>query len=258
MPPPEHLEPAKRDPKRLRRTAFALVGIMILGGILVLTAYEKFADTKVDDTRPAIIHRITKERDLRVIRQDGQTADLFDLRGKVVAIHVLDSTSPATSGISNRVMHRLSEKHAANPDFALVTLVVNPLPAEHAATNLKSIASQHAIELPQWWLATNEPKTLHKFIKNELKATTFPHPSDAGWQFDTSIYLLDKQGHLRRAVIPQKNGGTPYVSPFDFDQAANWDNQGTKTGTGKSNVEQLEIILTETIDTLLAESATTP
>jgi uncharacterized membrane protein YebE (DUF533 family) len=43
---PANLEPALRDPRKLRRTAWILVGIMIAGGSLVYTAYEKWAASK--------------------------------------------------------------------------------------------------------------------------------------------------------------------------------------------------------------------
>ena len=72
---------------------------------------------------------------------------------------------------------------------------------------------------------------MHKFIKNELKATDFPHESNGKWIYDSSIVLIDKNGHIRRAVMPQKRGGAPYIAPFDFEQAAGWDAKGVKTGT---------------------------
>jgi hypothetical protein len=60
-------------------------------------------------------------------------------------------------------------------------------------------------------------------------------------------------GHVRRAVVPQKVGGPPFIATFDFAQAAEWDLKGTKTGTDRSNVEELELLLNHTIDKLLAE-----
>jgi len=88
---PQDLEPAVRDPKKLRRTAWILVGMMILGGWLIFAAYNKWASQRAGDDRPSIVHRIQPERSLRVVRQDGKTADLMDLRGKVFAIHVAGS-----------------------------------------------------------------------------------------------------------------------------------------------------------------------
>ena len=114
------------------------------------------------------------------------------------------------------------------------------------------------MKLPQWWVGGNEAATLHKFIKNELKATLYPNESKGKWEYDSSIVLIDKNGHIRRAVVPQKRGGPPFIATFDFEQAAAWDAKGAKTGTEHSNVGQLEILLNQTIDKLLAEPFKTP
>ena len=254
MPLPDpSLEPAIRDPKKLRNTAFVLVGIMLLGGWLVLKAYEKWSVGQAKDDRPAVIYRITPERDLRMLRQDGKTADLADLRGKVIAINVFSLRDPEIAARSMAVMKRLAESRAADADFHLVSLVIDPLPAEKLLATLTETAATHGMKLPQWWLGGNEPKTLHKFIKNELKATTYPNEKTGKWDYDAAIVLIDKNGHIRRAVVPQKQGGPPFIATFDFEQAAAWDAKGAKTGTANTNAEELEVLLNQTIDKLLAE-----
>ena len=169
MPLPDpSLEPAVRDPKKLRNTAFVLVGIMVLGGWLVLKAYEGWSVSQANDDRPAVIYRITPERDLRMLRQDGKTVDLVELRGKVIAVNVFSLRDPELAARSMAVMRRLAESRAANPDFHLVSLVIDPLPAEKLLATLTETATTHGMKLPQWWLGGNEPKTLHKFIKNRM------------------------------------------------------------------------------------------
>jgi cytochrome oxidase Cu insertion factor (SCO1/SenC/PrrC family) len=251
---PADLEPAVRDPRKLRRTAWILVAIMVLGGWLVLKAYETWATRQAGDDRPAHIHQIRKERDLRVIRQDGKTADLFDLRGKVWVVHTLALGDPGSSRLSQAVMERLAAQYADQADFALVSLVLDPPPAEQLVATLASHAQDHGMRLPQWWLAANEAATTHKFVKTELRANVFPHQKDGGWIHDSAIVLIDRSGHVRRAVVPQQRGGQPYVATFDFEQAARWDAEGKKTGTDRSNGEELELLLTKTIDALLVES----
>ena len=253
MPLPDDFEPAVRDPKKLARTAWTLIAIMLLGGWLILKSYEKWAVKQSADDRPSIVHRIQQERSLRMVRQDGKTADLFDLRGHVFAINVVSLKNPEASARSLAVMKRLAEKYADNADFNLVTLAVDPMPAEEIVSELAKAAATDGMKLPQWWLGGNEPATLHTFIKNELKATMPPKLVDGKWTFDPTIVLIDKNGHLRRAVVPQKQGGPPFVATFDFDQAAKWDDEGKKTGTDLSNEAQLEALLGKTIDRLLDE-----
>lgn len=253
---PADLEPAVRDPKKLRRTAWTLVAIMLLGGWLILRAYNTWAARQALDDRPALVHRIQKERDLRMMRQDGKLADLFDLRGKVLVMNAFSIRDPQAAQRSLAVMKRLAEQRRGQQDFHLVSLVIDPLPAESLAATLAETAAARSIDLPQWWLGSNEPATLHKFIKNELKATIYPNESDEKWNYDPSIVLIDRNGHIRRAVVPKTRDGKPArpeVVAFDFDQAAQWDLDGLQSGTERSNEEELEILLSKTIDTLLAE-----
>jgi hypothetical protein len=251
--PDPSLEPAIRDPKQLRKTAFILLGIMLLGGCLVLKAYEKWSITQSKDDRPAVIYRITKERDLRMLRQDGKEADLADLRGNVIAVNVMSLRDFQAAELSTGVMKRLAEKNTVTGHFHLVSLVIDPLPVEKLSVTLRETASAQGMELPQWWLGSNEPKTLHKFIKNELKSNIYPHETAGKWEYDSSIVLIDKNGHVRRAVVPQKQGGPPFIATFDFAQAASWDAKGVKTGTDRSNLDELEFLLNQTIEKLLIE-----
>ncbi len=254
MPLPDpNLEPAIRDPRKLRNTAFVLVAIMILGGWLVLKSYDRWSVQQAPDERPAIIYRITPERDLRMLRQDGKIVDVVNLRGKVIALNVTSLRDPQAAELSTAVMKRLAQSRAETKDFNLITLVVDPLPSEKLLVSLTETSAANGMTLPQWWLGGNEPKTLHKFIKNELKATIYPNELKGKWEYDSSIVLIDKNGHIRRAVVPQKRGGPPFIATFDFAQAAAWDAKGAKTGTEHNNLDQLEILLNHTIDKLLAE-----
>lgn len=252
-PPPLNLEPAERDPVKLRNTALVLVAIILLGGTLILTAYNQWSKSQSRDDRPAVIYRITPERDLRMLRQDGTTAELVQLRNKVTAINVISLRDPAAATQSMEVMRRLAKNRSSQQDFAMISLVVDPIDSASLKQTLASSADSLGIHLPQWWLGSNEPKTLHKFIKNELKAHTYPHEAEGKWHYDSSIVLVDKNGHIRRAVVPQQQGGPPFIATFDFEQAASWDARGVKTGTDRNNVEQLEILLNHTIDKLLLE-----
>lgn len=247
-------EPAVRDEKRLRRTAWVLVGVMLLGGTLVTAAYNKWAREKAKDTRPAVVHRIQKEHGLRMIRQDGRQAEFFDLRGNVVAVQVISLQHPETARRGFDVMTRLSQKYRDRPDFKLLTLVIDSIPPAETAATLAKAAESLSVQLPQWWLGTNEHPTIDKFIKNQLKTSVYPIEENGRWTFDTSVILIDRNGHLRRAVVPQKRGGQPYIANFDFDQAAEWDAKGVKTGTSNNNVEEMEKLLQGTIGLLLAES----
>jgi hypothetical protein len=154
-------------------------------------------------------------------------------------------------------MKRLAQQRAGEKDFHLVTLVIDPVPAEALRDTLAKAAETHGMKLPQWWMGGNEPGTLHKFIKNELKAAVYPNETNGMWNYDPAIVLIDRNGHIRRAVVAKTRNGKPAqpeVVGFDFDQAAKWDADGMKSGTDRSNEAELEILLEKTIDALLAET----
>jgi hypothetical protein len=254
MPLPDpSLEPAVRDPKKLRNTALVLVGIMILGGSLVTLAYSQWTESQAKNDRPAVINRITPERDLRMNRQDGKTVDLVGDRHHVIAVNVLSLRNPEAARLSMEAMQRLAASRPGRDDFELVTLVLDPAPAEKLVPELKAAAEKYHATLPRWTFASNEPRTLHKFIYNQLKSNIYPIETGGVWKYDASIVLIDRDGNIRHAVVPQKRGGQPYVATFDFEQAAGWDEQGVLTRSDKSNVELLETLLNATIDKLLTE-----
>jgi cytochrome oxidase Cu insertion factor (SCO1/SenC/PrrC family) len=240
-------------------TALILVVIMIVGAVAILGAYRSYNKKHSTNDRPAMnSNRLTPEKDLPLVRQDGGRAALLDLSGKVILIHVVSSSQPETSARTNGVMKRMAEQYAANDDVALVSLVVDPGPPETALESLTAAASALGASLPKWWVGTNQQELLHKYVKKEFKASVFPHQEDGKWVFDTSVVLLDRNGIIRQPVVPQKRGGSPYVGPFDFDQAAVWDERGIKTGTDRSNAGELEALLTKTIDILLTEPVQKP
>lgn len=256
---PIQLEPVTPDPRKLWTTALVLVGIMVVGAVAILGAYRNYVKKQSSNERPAMnINRLTPEKDLPLVRQDGSRADLLDLSGKVILIQTISSAQPEISKRSNEVMRRVAEKYAGNADVALVSLVLDAGAPEKATEALVSAAGALHAELPAWWVATNEPGLLHKYVKKEFKASIFPHQVDGKWSFDTSLVLVDRNSIIRQPVVRQKRGGAPYVGPFDFDQAASWDERGIKTGTERSNAEELEALLGKTIDDLLAESVKKP
>ena len=249
--PEMKLEPVVPDPKKLRRTALILVGIMILGGVLILKAYEKRAKEGAKDDRPSFVTQISETKDLSFMRQDGKVTDLDTLRGKVLVVQSLPQSEP--DEMTTPVMKRLAEKFSGNDDVVLVTLMLDPGPAEGLQGELDALATDLGAELPQWVVGSNERPTLHRFIKNEFKANMMPHEVEGKWKYDRSIVLIDRNRHVRRAVIPQKTGRS-YVVPFDFEQAQEWDEDGIKTGNELTNTEQMEALVGKTLDMLLRET----
>jgi cytochrome oxidase Cu insertion factor (SCO1/SenC/PrrC family) len=247
------LEPAIRDPKKLRRTAYLLVFIMILGAVVIPWAYGATMRNKNKDETPAFVSRIVEGRQLDVTLQDGSFAQVPDLSGKVWIICATNSQGPVASARTLEVMKRMRDHYATDDDVRLVTLVLDSGKPEELINLLSGQASALGAQLPKWWVGSQQQETLHKFVKNEFKASLYPHLESGEWEYDTSIFLIDRNRHLRKGVVSQKLRNEAYPVSFDFDQAAGWDAKGVKTGVELTNVEQLEKVLINTVDKLLLE-----
>lgn len=256
MPAPA-LEPVVPDPKKLRRTAWILVAIMIVGGFVILKAYGKRTLEAKSDDRPNFVTQISERKDLTFMRQDGKVTNLMSLKGKVLVVQSLPQAQP--DALSIGVMKRLAGDYAGNGDVVLVTLLLDPGAAEALPAQLQAAAAGLGAELPQWVVGSTEKETLHKFIKNEFKANMLPHEEGGKWAYDGALVLIDRNRHVRRAVVPKVKVDQPdvvtsnQVVTFDFRQAVEWDEKGLITGTDLSNVQRMEELLGETIATLLAE-----
>lgn len=247
----QDLEPVTPDPKKLRRTAFILILVMIVGGFVILKAYEKRNKEASSDDRPSFVTRISERKDLVFMRQDGELKDLLSLKGKVVVVQCLASNQE--DDLTTPAMNRLAEQYRENESVALLTLMLDPGESNGLKDQVSQFATKLGANLPLWTVGTNDRPTLHKFIKNEFKANMMPYEKDGMWYYDRSLFVIDKNRHVRKAVVPQKRGGAPYVASFDFEKAKKWDDEGLTTKTDKTNLEQLEILLGQTIDVLLLE-----
>jgi cytochrome oxidase Cu insertion factor (SCO1/SenC/PrrC family) len=250
----EKLIPVERDEKKLRRTAWMLVAFAFFGGSAIFFAYKKYEHKSFQDDRPAYVGQLFQN--LRVIRQDGRESGLDDLKGNVWIMGAVSVTQPETCARTMAVMKSLSETYNDRNDVILVCMVIDPGPAENVVAALSSESTKQGATLPQWWFATADPVTLHKYMKDKFKLNDLAHLENGAWVYDTSLTLIDRDMKVRRAVVPQKRGGPQFVTPFDFDQSAAWDEKGVKTGTERTNVDELKFLLEKTIGHLLSE--TTP
>lgn len=256
--PAQDLEPAPRDPKKLRRTAFILVGVMALGAIGILIAYNQDAARRAEDDRPALVARLDIRKDLKVWRQDESEAGLLDLAGDVFVIAPVCFREPEGWATTRGILLELKERYAGREDFHLVCVTVDP--ENEPPKELANYAADLGAELPFWWLVATRDESTHKFLKNELKASQLPHEADGKWVYDGSLVVVDRDRHLRQPTIRVRKPSGKELNyrtrvPFDFEEAAKWDAEGRAEGLDKSNVETLRELLFKTIDELLATPA---
>lgn len=267
--PAQDLEPAVRDPKKLRRTAWCLVAVMVVGAILILAAYNRDARRRADDDRPAIVERLNGN--FRLWRQDESEAGILDLEGKVVLVVPVVFSQADDWDATRRVLQEVAERYRDGDEVRIVMITLDP--ENEAPAELGRVAADLGAELPFWWLAGAREESVHKFFKNRLKAQIYPHREYGHWVYDHSLVLLDRDRHIRKPTIRARKANGRLLNEripvnFDFEQAQEldqqgvpsgyrWDDQGNPTPLEESNVDRLQDLLFETMERLLEKPATT-
>jgi len=251
--PVEPLEPAVRDPRKLRRTALWLVAIILASGIGVFAAYLKWAARQADDDRPGFIGRIDNKAEFGVVRHDESAAKISELFGKVWIVCGVPVTQPDGWQATREVLLRLHQRYAGRDDFRIVCFTIDPNREEPAV--LAAAATELGVGLPNWWFVGAGEEYVHKFLKTKLRLGVMPHQKDGKWVYDPSLLVIDRDRHIRQATLKQGKYRRQKVS-FDFEQAAKWDAEGRTAGLEKSNSATLEELLVKTIDELLAQPVT--
>ncbi|MEM1083846.1 MAG: hypothetical protein AAGI48_06960 [Verrucomicrobiota bacterium] len=248
------MEPAVRDPKKLRRTGLILAALMLISGFGILIAYNRTAKEQAAIDRPSLdLGRLNKN--FRVWRQDESEAGLLDLAGDVFVVSPVSFKQPEGWKITRGILEELKAKYGGREDFHIVTLTVDP--ENEPPVELAGYAEELGAELPSWWLAGASEESIHKFLKRRLKSQLVPQLKDGVWEYDPSIIVVDRDRHLRQATVRAKNAAGKELNfrnpvRFDFEQAARWDAEGRSEGLDKTNVETMRELLHKTIDYVLA------
>ncbi len=251
--PAANFEPVERDPRKLRKTALWLVGIMIVSGVTVLASYLKWAERKADDDRPAIIGRLDAKREFGLVRHDGSGAKMSDFFGDVWIVCGVSVSQPEGWETTRGVLKRINERYADREDFHILCLTVDP--EKETTEALAQVAAGLGAEIPKWTFAGAGEEFVHKFLKNTLKLGVMPHRKEEKWVYDPALVIIDRDRHVRQATVKRSKYARGNVR-FDFEEAARWDAEGRTEGLAKSNVETLEELLVKLLDDLLAQPVT--
>lgn len=194
------LEPAERNPAELRRTAFILVAVMVLGAAFVLYAYMNH-ERSVDPDRPPIVSKVT--RNLAAKNQHGKLVSLSELEGSVwfaapFCVSQLEENKHALA-----MMKELAEIYKQNDDVRFVLISIEGADRGVEPEELAAAAKKLGLDGARWWLlTTGETDKQRGFIKDQLRLGLVSERQagdPAGrWKFPSQIALLDREMHLRQ------------------------------------------------------------
>ena len=255
-----NMEPAERNPAQLRRTALKLVGIMIIGAAVVLSAY--FAKSKqkaeANEGRPPITTKIS--RNFAAKNHEGKLVATYDLEGKVwfavpVCVNQLDENKHALA-----MMKEIAKHYEGDDNLRFVAVSVNGVDQGVEPADLKLAMDQLSISDDRWWfLTTGNTKKQRGYIKDQLRlgiVSERPDEDQAGkWKFPSQIALIDREMHIRQR--------------YDFREAAEFEREAhellkekpelqdnEKFKSALNAVDELKKTLYTNIDFVLSETKT--
>lgn len=208
----KNLEPADRDPVKLRRTAYALVAFMVFGGFYMLNSYDKYqtSEAERDSSRPSYKHQV---KNFGFVGDEGKVRQVAELQGKVwVAFTVtkeMRKKSQATIDAAIWLAEQFQENPEKSPTFVVFVLDIDA----DKASELAEILPDFPKNIPIWRIAAGEGKTpVKEFLKNSMRFGIFPHLENGEWLYDSNLLLLDQKAKVRG--LP--NGDMS----FDFETVA--------------------------------------
>ena len=191
------LEPAERDPVKLRKTGLILAAVMVVGGVLVMMDYLRTIRAQEATGRPAFEGRLNKN--FGAVGHDKALVTIGELEGKVwlATAVVLSQKDKTAENIT--ALRKAAEHFKDREDLHFVVFTADP------ETDQPEKMAEFATELglaedPRWWFAAAGEEQLRGFLRTQLKlgATGFKDVDGTKvLMFPTVIRVIDRHRHLR-------------------------------------------------------------
>lgn len=212
------LEPAERDPKKLRATAIKLVIFIVLSGIVLTFAYNRYLSERSEKSdRPSFLTKIT-EPEVELLTADGEMRNLQDLKGKVTLVITLPiepqpESKPSLEALK-KVMEHFKEREVKPSILAFVLDGSNTDPGI-----MKGVLSEYGSEPEVLRVVADQDgkSSLRSFLKAKMRFNIIPAEKEGKFVYDTRLVLLDQHLHVR---------GHPGASRgWDFEKVAGFDQE---------------------------------
>lgn len=200
----EGLEPADVNPAQLRKTAFILVGIILVGAVAVTSSYIATAKKQKEDPRPAFLDELKGH--ILLQRADGSVVNTVDIEDDVWIYY--------QSSFANQAAHPEREKALAllpKEGVHQVEFFIDMDPNDEAdREQMKTLEGEDGV-----WKVAAKAKVLEKYLKSEIRFGTIPHEKDGKLIYDSSVAVLKRD---------RPEGKNPRIhirgEMYDFERAA--------------------------------------
>lgn len=200
----EGLEPAEVNPAQLRKTAFILVGIIVIGAIAVTASYIATAKAQQKDPRPAFVNELKGH--IRFQLSDGSIVDTSQIEEDVWLYYQTSIENPDAHVERDKALALLPDEGVKQVEFYVD---VDPN-SEEDRVRFAALEQE-----PGVWKVAAKAKVLEKYLKSKLRFGTIPHKKDGELVYDSSVALIKRD---------QPEGKNPRThvrgEMFDFERAA--------------------------------------
>ena len=177
----EGLEPAEVNPAQLRKTAFILVGLILIGAVAVTSSYIETAKNQKEDFRPAFVNELKGHIQLQL--SDGKVVNTSEIEEDIWLYY--------QTSFDERDSHEEREKALAllpSEGVKQVVFFVDMDPnKEEDKPRMATLTSE-----PGVWKVAAEAKVLEKYLKSGIRFGTIPHMKDGALIYDSSVALLKR------------------------------------------------------------------
>lgn len=196
----EELEPADRDPAKMRKTAVILLVVMMVGGVMIMVAYLVKRKEDLAEDRPSIRGRLTSN--LALVNDRKETVNLGQLEGSVWLATQVCLSQPDQMKRAIETMRWLEGEFAGRDDLRFVCLTIDPnrdVPEKLAEFREELGVGDH------WWFVAAGEDPIRRYVKNQMKLGGVRVDDQGAVAFDSMVLLVDRHLHIRPA--------------YDFNQA---------------------------------------
>ena len=210
------LEPAERDPKKLRATAFKIVIFMVISGFFLNYSYSKYRERTAGSKRPSIETRIT-EPEVELLTADGVARNIQDLKGRVTMVLTMPSVPNPESKPTLEALREVMEAFKNAPEKPTILIFV--LDGSNAEPEkMSGVLSEYGQE-PEVWrvVADDDAKTsLRSFSKTKMRFNRVPTEKEGVFDYDTRLVLLDQ--HLFVRGVPGETDGWDFETVVEMEK----------------------------------------